>query len=628
MTDARSIPGFNVATRSAGSGWLQSVDDRLAAIVEGVAAVLLAIEVVVLFAGVIARYVFQHPFVWTDEFDSMLFLWLGMLGAVVALRRSQHMRMTTFAALLPPLVQSWLTGLTAAVILAFLILLLPSSFADVGTEAAVISPTLQISMVWRAAAMPVGIVLLILTAALQLRLLPRRVAIASLLGIAAAVVLLALLQPVFSALDQANLAIFFLLGVPLMVFAGIPIAFAFGAATLAYLSLGTYVPTSILVARLDAGMSQLLLLAIPTFVFLGLLIEMTGMAQRIVVFLAGLLGHLRGGLQYVLVAAMYLVSGISGSKAADMAAIAPALFPEMERFGHDRAAMTALLAATGAQTETVPPSLVLITVGSVTGLSIAGLFTAGLLPSALLGLLLCAMVRWRTRNAAKRARAAIGGVAMLKDFAVALPALLLPFVIRGAVVEGVATATEVSTVGVAYTVVVGLVIYRQFTWSRLLPMMIATASLSGAILFVTGAATAMAWAITQSGFSQTLAAAITGAPGGVVTFMALSILLFAVLGSVLEGLPAILLFGPLMFPIARGLGVNDIYYAIVAILAMSLGLFTPPFGVGFYITCAIGGADPNRAMKHLWPYLAMLTVGVLLIAAIPWLSTGFLSRSG
>jgi TRAP-type C4-dicarboxylate transport system permease large subunit len=155
-------------------------------------------------------------------------------------------------------------------------------------------------------------------------------------------------------------------------------------------------------------------------------------------------------------------------------------------------------------------------------------------------------------------------------------------------------------------------------------MLIATATLSGGILFVTGAATGMAWAITQSGFSQSLATWIGNMPGGIVGFMALSIILFAVLGSVLEGLPAIVLFGPLMFPIAAALGVDQIYYAIVAILAMSLGLFAPPFGVGFYITCAITSTDPNRAMRYLWPYLGVLAIGVLIIACFPWLSIGFL----
>ena len=623
VMEARALGG--TAPRVATAGWLGRADALLAAVVEHAAAALLLVEIIVLASGVVARYGLHHPFVWTDEVDSTLFLWLGIFGAVIALRRAQHMRMTTLVALLPERVQVVLSGLSLAVILAFLVALLPAAVEHLETESAVITPTLEISSGWRAAAMPVGVVLLIATALFGLGALPRRVVIVSLLAVAAAVGVLALLKDYLVELGQADLAIFFLAGVPLLVFAGVPIAFAFLAATFGYLSCGTYVPTSILAQRLDAGMSQLLLLAIPTFVFLGLLIEMTGMAKRMVEFLAGVLGHLRGGLQYVLVVAMYLVSGISGSKAADMAAIAPPLFPEMEKLGNDRAAMTALLAATGAQTETVPPSLILITVGSVTGLSIAALFTAGLLPSAFLAVLLCIVVWFESRGQPIAVRARVGTAATLRNFVGALPALALPFVIRSAVVEGVATATEVSTVGVVYTVIAGLLVYRQFAWRRVLPMLIDTAALSGAILLVTGAATAMAWAITQSGFSHALAQAVTAAPGGSVTFMALSLLLFAILGSVLEGLPAMLLFAPLMFPIARGLGINEIYYAIVTILAMSLGLFTPPFGVGFYITCAICGAEPNRSMRYLWPYLATLTVGVIVVAAVPWLSTGFLN---
>ena len=140
----------------------------------------------------------------------------------------------------------------------------------------------------------------------------------------------------------------------------------------------TRVPVTALVGRMDEGMSHLMLLAVPTFVFLGLLLEMTGMARAMVQFLAGLLGHVRGGLSYVLIGAMYLVSGISGSKAADMAAIAPALFPEMAKRGAKPGELVALLSAAGAQTETVPPSIVLVTIGSVMGVSIAALFAGGL----------------------------------------------------------------------------------------------------------------------------------------------------------------------------------------------------------------------------------------------------------
>jgi len=154
----------------------------------------------------------------------------------------------------------------------------------------------------------------------------------------------------------------------------------------------------VLVGRMDEGMSHLILLAVPLFVFLGLLIEMTGMARAMVAFLASLLGHVRGGLHYVLVGAMYLVSGISGSKAADMAAVAPVLFPEMKKRGAKPGDLVALLAATGAQTETIPPSLVLITIGSVTGVSISALFTGGLLPGVVLAITLSALVWWRYRR--------------------------------------------------------------------------------------------------------------------------------------------------------------------------------------------------------------------------------------
>src|SRR5262249_35186369 len=165
---------------------------------------------------------------------------------------------------------------------------------------------------------------------------------------------------------------------------------------------------------------------------------------------------------------------------------------------------------------------------------------------------------------------------------IALPALALPFLIRSAVIEGVATATEVSTVGVVYTVLVGLFVYRQFDWRRLYPMLVETASLSGAILLIIGTATAMAWALTQSGFSQQLVNAMAHMPGGQTGFLIVSIVVFMILGSVLEGIPALVLFGPLLFPAARALGVHDVHYAMVVILAMGIGLFAPPFGIGFY----------------------------------------------
>jgi tripartite ATP-independent transporter DctM subunit len=410
----------------------------------------------------------------------------------------------------------------------------------------------------------------------------------------------------------------------LSVFSGVPIAFSFGIATLGYLLLTTRVPLAVVVGRMDEGMSHLILLAVPLFVFLGQLIEMTGMAKVMVAFLANLLGHVRGGLSYVLVGAMYLVSGISGAKAADMAAITPVLFPEMIKRGAKPGDLVALLAATGAQTETIPPSLVLLTIGAVTGVSIAALFTGGMLPGVILGVTLCTVVGWRYRHEDLSQVVRASPKEILRSFVIAFPAISLPFVIRFAVVKGVATATEVSTIGIVYSMAMGLFVYRQFPWSRLRPMLIETAALSGAILLIIGAATGMAWSLTQSGFSRDLAVAMASLPGGKVSFMAVSILAFMILGSVLEGIPSIVLFGPLLFPIARAVGINEVHYSMVVILSMGMGLFSPPFGVGYYCATAIAQVNPDEGIKPIVGYMIALLIGLILVAAIPWLSIGFL----
>ncbi|MET0971193.1 MAG: TRAP transporter large permease subunit [Tardiphaga sp.] len=589
-------------------------------------AILVLAEIVVLLGGVIARYVFHNPIIWSDELAGLLFLWLAMLGSAVALRRVEHMRMTAFVGMLSPPARAILDVLAVVAALTFLLLIVDSAYEFAMDEIPVTTPAMQISSAWRAAALPVGFALMILISFLQLIKVGNWRQVAATCGASVLIVGgLFLLQPYFEALGNINLLIFFVGLVALLVFAGVPIAFAFGLATFGYQALTTATPIVVVVGRIEEGMSHLILLSVPLFVFLGLLIEMTGMARAMVGFLASLLAHVRGGLSYVLIGAMYLVSGISGSKAADMAAIAPALFPEMQARGSQPGELVALLSATGAQTETIPPSLVLITVGSVTGVSIAALFTGGLLPGLVVGAILCVVVWWRNRgedlSQVRRSTAREIG----KAFLVALPAIALPFVIRAAVIEGVATATEVSTIGIAYSVLAGLLIYRKFDWRRIYPMLVETAALSGAILLIIGAATSMAWSLTQSGFSRDLATAMTGLPGGIPTFLLVSIAAFIVLGSVLEGIPAIVLFGPLLFPIAKQVGVHEVHYAMVIILAMGIGLFAPPFGVGYYAACAISRVHPDAGLKPIVGYMIALVVGLLIVAFIPWISIGFLN---
>lgn len=623
-----SIPSqSDLISDSARGAWYDpdTLQRVLALLVEIPAAALVVAEVLILLTGVVHRYWLHDPLVWSDELASILFLWLAMLGSIIAFQRDEHMRMTAVVVKLSSRMRAMLDVMAAVGAVAFLVFVIQPAFEFAQEEMMVTTPAMGLANAWRAAALPVGLGLMLVIGVLRiLHLSNSKDALLATVGVGFIILGLYFAGPVLKALGHWNLLVFFVFGVGVLVVLGMPIAFAFGLATLAFIALTTSTPTIVIVGRMDEGMSHLILLAVPLFVLLGLLMEMTGIARAMVSFLANLLGHVRGGLSYVLIGAMYLVSGISGSKAADMAAVAPALFPEMQRRGAKPGDLVALLSATGAQTETIPPSLVLITIGSVTGVSIAALFTGGLLPGVVVGIALAAVVWWRYRGESLAGVERANASAIARSFVIALPALALPLVIRAAVVEGVATATEVSTIGIAYAVLMGLLVYRRFDWRRLYPMLLKTASLSGAILFIIGAATGMAWALTQSGFSGALAEAMKALPGGAFTFMVVSIIAFVILGSVLEGIPAIVLLAPLLFPIARQVGIHEVHYAIVVTFSMGIGLFAPPFGVGYYAACAISHIAPSEGMQPIVGYLIALIIGVMVVAAVPWISIGFL----
>jgi len=493
-----SAKGMNVMditadTSAPASGPFARFDRGLGHMVEAAAAAIVVAELVLLGAATTARYVFNSPFTWSDELATVLFIWLAVLGAAVALRRSEHMRLTAFVRNLSPAWRARVDALALMLVCTVLVALIMPTWEHVESHLPSEMPVLEISEAFREAAILVGILLMLMTAIDKLvqHATPWQI-FGSLAVVAATGAGLYAAAPVLEDLGNYNLLIFFLGLVAVSMVIGMPIAFSFLLATVAYLQFSTTVPVLIVPGRVSEGMSHMVLLAVPMFVLLGALIEIAGLARAMIDFLVSLIGHLRGGLQYVLLGAMYLVSGISGAKAADMAAIAPALFPEMKKRGSSDGDLVSLLSASAVMSETIPPSIVLITVGSVTGVSIAALFTGGLLP-AVVGLIALAVVvfmqtRGEDMSLAKRFNAAT----KLKLFAVALPGLGLPIVIRSAVVEGVATATEVATIGVVYTVIVGVFFYRCFDWRRVYPILVDTASLSGAILLVVGAATAMA----------------------------------------------------------------------------------------------------------------------------------------
>ncbi len=611
------LPAMELQQSVPGSRWMRPV--------EIICAVLLTFIIAILLVGVTARYVFSSPLIWVDESASFAFLWFAMLGAAIAIDRHEHLRLTVFLHLLDERKQAFVATIGLLLTAVFLGSLLYPAFDYAIEESYVTSASLLIPMSYRASALPVGLTLMLATVILHgVRIGNARMLIGAAVVVGAAGGSLFALEPVFAYFGNWNIVVFLVFGVGLLLAMGVPIAFCFGLGALSFLTFTTSMPTFVIIGRMDEGMSSIILLSVPIFVLLGCVLDATGMGKAIVEVLASLLGHVKAGMSYVLLGSMFLVSGISGSKVSDMATVAPALFPEMKRRGHKPPEMIALLATGAAMAETVPPSIVLIVLGSTAGVSIAGLFTSGFAIAMVLLLVLAVLARWKSRHESMEGVRRASVKTVWKAVVIAAPALLLPFLIRSAVGGGVATATEVSTIAVLYALIIGATLYGGISFKKLYSMLVETAALSGAILIILGCASAMAWALTQTGFAFKLAQAVTDLPGGWLTFMGVTVLIFMVLGCVLEGLPAIVLMAPIMFPIAKTLGINDVHYSMVVVTAMNVGLIAPPIGIGFYIACKIGGVAPDEAMQAIWPYIGALLIGLFLIAVFPVLSTAFL----
>ena len=590
--------------------------------VEAVCAALVTLIVALLLIGVVSRYVFSNPVIWIDEVASIAFLWVAMLGAVLAVDRNEHLRLNLFVEMMPKRLGRFVQTFALLVVASFLLFMLHPSIEYVKSEWAIRTPALDLPNGFRVSAIGMSLALML---ALVLRH-AYAISIKTDLVLATGLVALIggvcwLLSPALQTLGNLNIPIFLIGFVAVCLVAGVPIAFCFGIGTLCFLAFSTSLPLEVVVNRMDEGMSSLVLVSVPIFVLLGCVLDATGMGKAIIDFLASLVGHVKAGMSYVLLGSLFIVSGISGSKVSDMATVAPALFPEMKRRGHKPREMIALLATGAAMADTVPPSIVLIVLGSVAGVSIAGLFNSGVVVAMVLLVALAGLARWKARHEHSDGVKRAPFITVRRTFMIAGPALLLPFLIRGAVGGGVATATEVSTLAVMYAMVAGIFLYGGFSLHKLYEMLVETAALTGAILIILGTALSMAWVIAQSGVAQQLATFMTTLPGGWVGFMAVTMIVFLVLGCLLEGLPAILLLAPLMFPIARQLGINDVHYAMVVVTAMNIGLMMPPIGVGFYVACRIGNVSPDEAMGAIWPYIVALIAGLLVIAYVPTIST-------
>ena len=577
-------------------------------------------ELVVVLTDVAIRTFYAHSLLWADEASKLCLSTLAFVGGALAYRAQHHTAIELVTRRVQDSVARSIHAAMDALVLCVAITTAYVSFDLLAITSGSMMPTLQISAAWVSLPFSVGMILIALFALERLAFEhPGR----SVALVVPFVTCLAVLLFAVGWLPLPRLGTGLTLSVMLVLFfatilLGLGVSFAMLLGSIFFLQLTDTAPMIATAQNMVDGTGHFILLTLPFFILAGLIMEKGGISVRLVRFAMALVGHIRGGLLQVAVVTIYFVSGISGSKVADVVAVGSVIRKELERKGYRAEEGAAVLAASAAMSETIPPSIAMLVLGSVAPISIGTLFIAGLLPAAVIAALLMVLIYFIARKrgtpavprATKRefVQAATGAV---------LP-LLMPVIMIAGIKYGIATPTEVSAVAVVYGIVLTTLIYRSMGLQGLYRLAMDGALLAGMILFIVAAAGSFGWTLTAANLPQALLKALHAFGDSPALFLIGSMILLIIVGSLLEGLPALIILGPLLIPIATQLGIDSIHYSMVIILAMGIGIFIPPVGIGFYIACAVSGSKIEAASKAMVPYLVVLVLGVLAVAFVPW----------
>jgi tripartite ATP-independent transporter DctM subunit len=600
---------------------------RLLVVCEHVAALVLAADVAVVFASTIWRYFLHAPLLWAEEVARALMVTQTFLGAAAALGRAQHVGIDSFRGLFPLSWRAALTQLCHWIIVAVSAALFASAVALLYDAREQTTPLglpqwIYILPVVAGSALMIGYG----TAAALAG--PRRSVWGTLAGgLAAALAVWAwnTLVPLHPIAPIVLLAVAFVLGVAI----GLPIAFALAFSALLYFLAEPSLPMLVYSQQILAGMDHFVLLAIPFFVLAGLAMEANGMSARLIELLLRLMGRVRGGLNLIMITATAFFSGVSGSKLADIAAVGGILMPAVRRTRQDANEAAGLLASTAVMAETIPPCINMIIMGFVANISIGGLFLAGIVPAGVLAAALAAVAVYFGRRIDPK-QAFERETPLVKLIGGAMVGLLMVLMIGKGVTSGFATSTEVSAFAVVYALIVGGLAFRELTAGSVVRLFVRSASMTGSILLIVAAASSVAYALALQQIPQYLSESLVAFAHqhGSQMFVVVCALLMIGFGAILEGAPALIIFGPLLTPIAQQLGVNPLHFGTVMVIAMGLGLFSPPIGLGLFATCAITQTQVKDVAGPMLKYLLVLFLVLMVLVFVPAFSLWLPLRMG
>lgn len=396
-------------------------------------------------------------------------------------------------------------------------------------------------------------------------------------------------------------------------FAGVPITFSLGIAALAGL-LTSGMPLVVVVQKLWTAVDSFPLVAVPLFILAGDIMAVGGITRRLVDFAQALVGHMTSGLAMVAIVGCMFFAAVSGSAIADAAAIGGLLIPAMVRNGYHAPFAASLVASAGTIGPIIPPSIPMVLYGVMTNTSIAKLFAGGAIPGILMGLALMAWA-WRVgRQRGYRGRETRASFReIVRGFVDALLAMLMPLIIIGGIISGVFTPTESGVVAVVYALGLGLFVYRELAWRDVPRLLYQSGLMTGRILFILGTASIFSWLMTVQGVPQQVTDLIAGMHLGRVGILVVINLLLLFVGTFIDTISALVIFTPLLLPLAQAAGVDPIHFGVIVAVNLTIGMITPPVGVCLFVTCGVARVTIPQILKDLVPMIAVLMVILALI---------------
>ena len=418
-------------------------------------------------------------------------------------------------------------------------------------------------------------------------------------------------------MSSALMLVFFLI----LLFTGVPVLGAMGLGAIAYIVLFMNIPLNIVASQLFAGVNSIPLMAIPFFIIAGSLMENGGISKRIVAFANSLVGHFPGGFGLAVVVASAFFAAMTGSGAACVAAIGGMMIPAMVDNGYDKDFACALQAAGGSLGPIIPPSILMVLFSCCTSNSVGDMLLAGVIPGLFIAFALAVvtLVISKKRGYVGTSKFSLKNVFVtLKD---SIWALLTPAIILGGIYSGLFTPTEASAVSCLYAIIVGFFVYRELTVKALIKSLYSSVGLIGQILGIVATTQLFSWILTRAGLPQAIAEACASFSDTPSLFLILSMAVLLVVGCFLDPVPAVLIFAPILTPVAIRIGLDPIHFGTLMVITFCIGLITPPVGMTLFVAAGIGERPVMSVAKKIWPFVIAMTVCVVIMIYVPGIVT-------